>query len=208
MIRQATIPTVDATAPIGEWVERWRPVAGWEDRFMISDLGRVLSLPQTTLCKSRLGNLYRKQFPARLLSVGIGNHGYPVTNLWARDGKAKRATIHRLIAVAFIPNPENKPDVNHKNGIKRDFRIENLEWVTTGENVRHGYRTLGHKMGFKSRSVKGIRHPMAKLDDDKVRAIRAEHAAGISLWNIARANSVSKKLILQIVHKKLWTHVT
>lgn len=69
------------------------------------------------------------------------NHDYIKYRL-CKDGKMYAITAHRLVATAFIPNPENKAQINHKNGIKTDNRVENLEWVTPSENVKHGY-TLG-----------------------------------------------------------------
>lgn len=84
----------------------------------------------------------------------------------SNNGKFKRYLLHRLIATFYIPNPENKEFVNHKNGIKSDNRVENLEWVTRSENEKHAHLT-----GLKNN--KGESHPSNKLTLDQVYEIRS-----------------------------------
>ena len=80
----------------------------------------------------------------RPLKMCTNNGGYLGTGV-ARDGSSSRVMLHRVVAEAFIPNPEDKETVNHKNGIKTDNAVSNLEWMTCSENNLHSYRTLGRQ---------------------------------------------------------------
>lgn len=90
-------------------------------------------------------------------------HGYLGINFWV-CGKSYRKLVHRLVAEAFIPNPENKPEINHKNGIRNDNRVENLEWVTHSENMKHAYKVLGRKIsGSYANHPFGKDNPLSKI---------------------------------------------
>lgn len=88
---------------------------------------------------SNLGNV-RNRKTGLMLRPDKNNDGYLRVNL-CKNGKSKMFKIHRLVASAFIPNPEHKRTVNHINGIKIDNRLENLEWATHSENVKHAFKT-------------------------------------------------------------------
>ncbi len=133
--------------------EQWRPVVGYEGCYEVSDAGRIRN-------QRRKGSILK---PVK------HENGYTFVML-SKNGAKKINSIHRIVAEAFIPNPENKPQVNHKNGIRNDNRLENLEWVTCSENAIHSFRVLGRKPNV----AKGIPSPARKLTDEQVRAIRRD----------------------------------
>ena len=94
----------------------------------------------------------------KYLSVSVSQDGYSVVGL-CKDGKCKPYRLHRLIASAFIPNKENKPQINHKNSIRTDNRIENLEWVTASENNVHAYKIGNKKPPMHRLGISGKNHP-------------------------------------------------
>ncbi len=128
----------------------WKPVKGFEGFYEVSNLGNVKSLPRNGTIKKD-----------KILIGGIDNGGYRIFNL-SKNGSNSTKTAHRLVAITFIPNPENKEQVNHINGIKTDNRVENLEWNTMDENMQHAYKTGLNKSNFTDIRLFGKDNPNSK----------------------------------------------
>ena len=126
------------------YTEEWKPVVGYEKLYMVSSFGRVKSLG----CYNHPEKIKNQRFP---------KNGYLLVSIW-ENNKEKKLLVHRMVAKAFIPNPDNKKTVNHKQGNKKDNRWLKLEWNTRQENTIHSYRELGRK----SNPLRGANHSRAK----------------------------------------------
>lgn len=130
--------------------EQWRPVAGFEDRYLVSNYGRVMSV--------QTNHGAAKQYIISQAPTGTVDYLY--VKLFIKDKLHNRA-VHRLVATAFVNNPGNKPMVNHKDGNKRNNHASNLEWVTCAENHRHAWDTgLCCREGMRKRLL-GSKHATA-----------------------------------------------
>jgi hypothetical protein len=151
-------------------MEVFKDVENYEGYYQISNLGRIKSLQR--FAKNHSG--FKKVLKERFLNPSISKTGYYVVS-FKKDGIKKTFKVHRLIAIAFIDKVEGKDFINHKNGIKTDNRIENLEWCNIAENNRHS-RDIGltNQDGYNSSS--------SKLTEEQVLFIRN---SGLSLTKLS-----------------------
>lgn len=129
--------------------EEWKDIKGYEGLYQVSNCGRIKSLNYNHTNKEKI----RKK--------DISNKGYECI-LLCKNASKKKKLIHRIVAETFIPNPENKPQVNHIDGNKKNNNVKNLEWVTNGENEKHAYE---NNMKFKHYGKdNGMSKPILKYD--------------------------------------------
>ncbi len=136
--------------------EIWKDINGFVGIYQISNLSNVQSLNRNYV--DSIGR--NRNVKSKVLSIVIMNTGYKSVDLCFNNVKHKKL-IHILLAIAFIPNPENKPTVNHKNGIKLDCTLDNLEWATYGENNKHAIDNGLRKSPWIG--ITGKDHPISKV---------------------------------------------
>ena len=135
--------------------ETWKDIPGLDGLYQASNIGRIKILSRET--KNNRGSFRTKEKFSSLSK--INSSGYYEISVTV-NGIKKSAKVHRLIGISFIENPDNKPEINHKNGIKTDNRVSNLEWATHQENIEHA-KSMGL---MKAGSLKGKTnvHPSCK----------------------------------------------
>lgn len=165
--------------------EIWKSIEGYEGLYEVSNLGEVRN--QSKVLAQRT------------------NMGYKYITLY-KEGKTSSKAIHRLVAIAFIPNTENKPEVNHKDGDKQNNHIDNLEWCTPSENSYHAYAT-GLK---KPRKASSQPNENAKLTKEQIFEIRNRYVKGCKLNGsgaLAKDYGISRSHASRIATNKTWKGV-
>jgi hypothetical protein len=157
-----------------------------------------------------LGNIYG--LDGRILKPGKDKKGY-LRVVLSIENKLCTKKVHRLIAQTFIPNIENKPQVNHINGIKNDNRVDNLEWVTAKENTKHAidnglFYFNTSKQSININTKKGSLNGMSLLNEQKVKEIRQKFIPRkYTRKMLSIEYSVSENCIKDIVIRKSWKHI-
>lgn len=170
----------------------WKDIEGYIGKYQVSNLGRVRSLLDSH------GNYLKNK---KILSPAIDKKGYLRVGL-SKNNKSSTHKVHRLVAKAFIPNPNKLPQVNHISGIKTDNRVENLEWVTQKENTKHAF-----EIGL---SKKGKHHHCSKLSAEHVKNIRDEYIPFDKKHNqlaLSKKYGVSKSCIKDVVNYKTYKDI-
>lgn len=126
-------------------MEEWKEIEGYEGLYEVSNLGRVRSIDRVLMQPNKWGFISSNYYKGKILSPKITKCGYCSINL-SKDNKAKMVTVHRLVAKAFIPNPDNLPYVNHKDEVKSNNQAENLEWCTPKYNINYGTGVMRTRM--------------------------------------------------------------
>ena len=163
--------------------EVWKPIAGYDD-YHISSYGRVKS--------------FQRYRAGKILKPALNIDGYLYVGLYL-DGETKNFFVHVLVARAFIPNPDNKPEVNHRIGWKLNCYVGNLEWATSAENQQHAYDN--------DLAKSGTEHYKAKFKDEEIILYIRNNPDALTGKELAAMFGVNKSAISEIQTGKLWAHV-
>jgi hypothetical protein len=172
--------------------EIWLPIAGFEGMYEVSSLGRVKSVGRVVE-RVRNGSVQNLRIPERMLAHGLHKFGYPMVNLW-KNNKGKMFTVHRLLAIAFIPNPDDLPEVAHIDHDTSNCTKENLKWATHKSNIADSQVENRYEPQRKAK---------AKLTLDQVNEIR-KLSSDVSNTALGAMFGVCQPTISNILCGKTW----
>jgi hypothetical protein len=167
-------------------IEEWRDIEGYEGMYQVSNFGRVKSFKRKNVI---------------IMKDCINNMGYCLVCLWVDKGNKKMKRVHRLVAQAFLPNPNGFPSVNHKDMNQINNRVDNLEWCDQTHNIRHA-----HKNRFIN-TAKGSRSGKSKLKENQVLKI-VRLFENMNDKKIAEKYKVSSATIRSIRVGNTWSWLT
>jgi len=178
----------------------YKDIKGYEGLYAVDENGNVWSYEKTSPIGNKGAVVKRGGFMLKKHCAKRTTH----QKVWLyKDGKRKQHQVHRLVAQAFIPNPENLPLINHKDCDPTNNHVDNLEWCTAKQNSIHAYQNGRWTPPNQS----GSANSNAKFTDDDIKQIRKLHESIGSCAEIARQYKVNHKTINQIVNRKRWAHI-
>ena len=174
-------------------LEVWKDIIGYEGIYRISNLGNVYSIARGGSGGTRTG---------RLLIPKIDRDGYLFTNLQYK-GSHKYMKIHRLVAMYFLENPDNKPQVNHIDFIRANNIVTNLEWCTISENLKHTWNH--HRRGYNPLHKPGLDNPNTVYGITKIKEMISMRYSGMTYTKIAEIFGCSHSTVqrLTIQHRQI-----
>jgi len=178
-------------------MEVWKDIKDYIGSYQVSDKGNVRSLDRVIATSN--GKKYNEK--GAIKSQRLNSDGYPRVTL-SKNSKKKNYRVYRLVADAFIPNAFNKPQINHKNGIKTDNTVGNLEWCTAQENIKHSNETGLAKI------ISGENHVWAKLKNKEVVDIYIRSNKGEPQKELAKEYNASVSMVSRIKHGVRWGRLT
>lgn len=174
--------------------EKWKSINGYEGVYEVSNFGRVKTLDK--FIKGRNNSFSPRK--SKIIKGEIDKDGYHVVTL-THNRLVKKYKVHRLVAIHFVPNVENKPQVNHIDNVKNNNVVANLEWVYPSENSLH--------MKKCNRQATGEKVGNSKLCAKKVLEIRGLCKGGVSYNHIASTYDVYVSTIYKINKRETWKHL-
>lgn len=165
----------------------FKDVVGYEKYFQASETGLIFSKRTNKVLKTRFTKRGYETFSTRLNG---------------RKGGVILLFVHKLVALAFLENPDNKPQVNHKDGNKKNNNLSNLEWCTISENVQHAFDT-----GL-AVSLKGEEHKSSILINEDVVKIKNLHVPGkFGKTRISKLLGIKENIVAKVLLGKTWKHI-